>query len=204
MIHLGEFLSSRCPVWYTRRSSSDCSSHLKPMWSSKYASPLWWRSFKRTTIRKKEWYTSCNCAWEQLRRLLNRLISYSSAASWTVVCSSFPWTSFSRSTSPYANASLLNIHKASGSVPALSLVFPLVRCCRTSRPNSFAKLCNAFLCHSFPSMLVSSSTSSLRFTLTVRLSKPFRCLWTQLSLCVMALTTGIKYKRGLVEPLYWF
>ena len=71
MIHLGEFLSSRCPVWYTRGSSSDCSSHLKPMWSSRNASPLWWRSFKRTA-RKKGWYTSCNCAWEQLRRLLNR------------------------------------------------------------------------------------------------------------------------------------
>ena len=34
------------------------------------------------------------------------------------------------------------------------------------------------------------------------LSKPFRCLWTQLSLCVMALRTGINDKRGLVEPLY--
>ena len=42
MIHLGEFLSSRCPVWYTRGSSSDCSSHLKPMWSSRNASRLWW------------------------------------------------------------------------------------------------------------------------------------------------------------------
>ena len=28
MIHLGEFLSSRCPVWYTRGSSSDCFGHL--------------------------------------------------------------------------------------------------------------------------------------------------------------------------------
>ena len=71
MIHLGEFLSSRFPVWYTSGSSSDCSSHLKPMWSSRNASPLWWRFFKRTS-RKKDWYTSCNCAWEQLRRLLNR------------------------------------------------------------------------------------------------------------------------------------
>ena len=111
---------------------------------------------------------------------------------------------FSRSTFPCADAFLLKILRASGSVPAFSLVFPLVRCCRTPRPNSFAKPCNAFLCRSFPSALVSSSTSSWRFTLAVRLSKPFRCLWTQLSLCVKALTTGIKYKRGLVEPLYWF
>ena len=71
-----------------------------------------------------------------------------------------------------------------------------------TRPNSFAKLCNAFLCRSFPSALVSSSISSLRFTLAVRLSKPFRCLWTQLSLCVMALRTRTKDKRGLVEPYY--
>ena len=41
------------------------------MWSSRNASPLCWRSFKRTA-RKKGWYTSCNCAWEQLRRLLKR------------------------------------------------------------------------------------------------------------------------------------
>ena len=117
---------------------------------------------------------------------------------------SLPWTSFRRSTSPCADAFRLNILRASASVSVLSLVFPLVRCCRTARPNSFAKLWNAFLYRSFPSALVSSSISSLRFTLAVRLSKPFRCLWTQLSLCVMALRTGIKDKRGLVEPLYWF
>ena len=70
------------------------------------------------------------------------------------------------------DAFLLNILRASRSVPALSLVFPLVRCCRTPRPNSFAKLCNAFLCCSFPSALVSSSISSLRFT-------PWRALLTK-------------------------
>ena len=121
-----------------------------------------------------------------------------------VVCPSLPWTSFSRSTSPCADAFLLNILRPSGSVPALSVVFPLVCCCRTPRSNSFAKpLCRGFLYRSFPSALV-SSLSSLRFTLAVRLSKPFRCLWTKLSLCVMALRTGIKDKRRLVEPLYWF
>ena len=52
--------------------------------------------------------------------------------------------------------------------------------------------------------LVSSLISSLRCNLAVRLSKPLRCLWTQLSMCVMALRTGTKDKRGLVEPLYWF
>ena len=50
--HSGEFLSSRCPVWYSRGSSFDCSSYLKPMWSSRNASPLWRRSFRRT-VRKK-------------------------------------------------------------------------------------------------------------------------------------------------------
>ena len=36
IIYLDEFLSSRCPVW---SSSCNCSSHLKPMWSSRNASP---------------------------------------------------------------------------------------------------------------------------------------------------------------------
>ena len=50
------FELSRWYTWvnfYRPRCPSDCSSDLKPMWSSKYASPLWWKSFKRTAIRKK-------------------------------------------------------------------------------------------------------------------------------------------------------
>ena len=173
------------------------------MWSSRNASPLWWRSFKRNARKRGIIYIPIVIVLET-NYVAFWIDNLSSAASWTVVCPSLPWTSFSTSTSPCADAFLLNILRARGGVPALSLVFPLVRCYRTPRPNSFAKLCNAFLCRFFPSALVSSSISSLRFTLAVRLSKPFRCLWTQLSLCVMALRTGIKDKRGLVEPLYWF
>ena len=119
------------------------------MWSSRNASPLWWRSFKRNARKRGIIYIPLVIVLET-NYVAFWIDNLSSAASLTVVCPSLPWTSFSTSTSPCADAFLLNILRASGSVPALSLVFPLVRCCRTPRPNSFAKLCNAFLCRSFP------------------------------------------------------
>ena len=89
MIHSGDFVSSRCSVWYTRGSFSDCSSHLKPMRSSRNASPLRWRSFKSIARRKGVIYL-----WKLCLRAttlpFQLIISYLSMASWTVICTSFP------------------------------------------------------------------------------------------------------------------
>ena len=191
MILLREFLSSRCPVWYTMGSSSDCSSYISnpcdlPGMRHGYGGDL----LKELQGRLKDdippvivlesnyvafWidnliFFGCvlNCSLSFTPLNLFQQIDFS-------ICRRIP--------SEHTQSKW----KCTSSF----LVFPIVRCCRTPRPNSCAKLCNAFLCRPFPSALVSSSLSSLRFTLGVRLSKPFRCLCTQLSLCVMALTTGI-------------
>jgi len=59
--------------------------------------------------------------------------------------------------------------------------------------------CKALQCLPFP--LRFRFLVHIFLTLALWLLKPFQCLWMQLSLCVMALRTGIKDKRGLVEPL---
>ena len=121
-----------------------------------------------------------------------------------VVCPSLPWTSFSRSTSPCMCRRIPPEHtqtkwKCTSSFCGLPSSLLL-----SYTPFEFFRKAalQRLPVSSFPSALVSSIFSS-RFTLAVRLSKPFRCLWTKLSLCVMALRTGIKDKRRLVEPLYW-
>ena len=205
MIHLGEFLSSRCPVWYTRGSSSDCSSHLKPMWSfpgmrHRYGGDL----LKKLQGRKDDiplviglesnyvafWIDNliffgcvlnCSLSFTPLNLFQHIFLHTPTRSFWTFseqveVYQFFLWSSllFVAALHP------VRILSQRCTMPSFVAPFPP------------------------PSALVSSSISSLRFTLAVRLSKPFWSPWTHLSLCVMALRTGIKDKRGLVEPLYWF
>ena len=167
MILLREFLSSRCPVWYTRGSSSDCSSYISnpcdlPGMRHGYGGDL----LKEMQGRLKDdippvivlesnyvafWIDHlvfCRC-------VLNCSLSFTPLNLFQQV---------SRSTSPYADAFLLNILRASGSVPALSwsslsfvaVVHPVQILSQSSAMPSFVTpfTLRSFPCHYHPQGLL--------------------------------------------------
>ena len=203
MIHLGEFLSWRCPVWYTRGSllltvpviSNPCD---LPGMRHRYGGDL----LKELQGRKDDIPLVTVLESNYVAFWMDNPIFFGCVLNCSL--SFTPLNLFQQIEFSMCRRILSEHTQSKWKCTSSFFGLPFRSLLSYTRPNSFAKLCNAFLYRSFPFALVSSSISSLRFTLAVRLSKPFRCLWTQLSLCVMALRTRIKDKRGLVEPLYWF